>query len=232
MSLFEKKESPLGAGSADTESVVAEKGAGANESKSFSQEQVEELVKERLSKAERKFARKQLELENQLDLFKNPKDTDVSGGSVESDKKDRKSLTPLELEYQAKLNEYKAKEQALMEKVNKHRQESFRATIIQKLTENDCIDSELVFNDLKSRELIKIDEEDEIVVPAMFKDSDEVIKDYLAKHEYLVKAKRQGGMGTKGPNPNVETLSAKDQLLSRVRAHSTGVSWLQNKSQK
>jgi len=208
--------------SANADPVVEKEGAGTEEAKIFTQAQVEELVKDRLSKQERKFLRKQDEIEKELEALKTP-----------VKEKEVKQLTPLEVEYKTKLAEFENKTKALNEKLNKQKQMSLKSVIVQKLVENNCIDPEMVFNDLRSRELINLDEDDEITVPSMFKDVDECIKDYLTKKEYLVKAQRQGGIGSKPINGlNIEQLTEKQRLLQEYQAAQNKKSWLDRNRSK
>jgi hypothetical protein len=105
--------------------------------------QTELIVKDRLAREQKKFAKEKAELEKQLSEFK------------------KKSPSPnVEDDFKAKLTAHEAEKSTLTKRLEKYRDDSLRGAVERKLNEHGCLDPELVFETFKAKGLVQFDEED------------------------------------------------------------------------
>jgi len=175
-----------------------------------SKKSIESIVQKRLKSSHAQIA----QLQKELSQYK--------GGDEEEVEKERPSANPLEAEYKNKLQRADREKKSLLEKLDRHRQSTLKAQVQQKLIEKDCIDPEVVFTDLKERGLVKLDDNDEVVVGGIYDDLDSLVDDYLSKKDYLRRSKASGGVGSKAPGINAASGSFNKQaIIDQVRAAQT-----------
>jgi hypothetical protein len=203
-------------GSADAKTVASETGSndsGVPAPRQFDEAAVQKLIQERLGKQAKKYAAERAELEDRLAAYEGTPTVDDDEKKPQTPKS-----TPADAEIRRKLSKTERDYKALQERLEKHRQGTLKAAVQSKLAEKDCIDPEIVYGDLVSKGLVKMDEDDNVVVDPMYGDLDKLVDDYLSRREYLKRSKTTGGLGSKAPGISAVAQSEKERIIQQVRS--------------
>lgn len=179
-----------------TEPVEAKDGGSEvqqEQERTYTAADMQAIVKERLAREQKKYEKLLAEAEKKVTVA--PK--------VASNTDD---------EWRTKMADYEAKAAVLTEQVTKYRSESLTATIERSLNQHGCLDPEVVIDHFKSRNLVHLDDDGNVVVENDSGRLDDLVKDYLAKKPHLVKAQTVTGVGSKAPKSQSGSMSRKEEL--------------------
>ena len=142
---------------------------------------LETAIKDRVLREQKKFAKERADLEKKLSDY------------------EKKATSNVEEDLRSKLTQYETEKKATAEKLDKYRQESLSSKIERALVAQDCLDPEVVRDHFLGRNLVHLDDDDELVVENLTGSLDDLVKDYLLKKPHLKRAPQAGGVGSKGP---------------------------------
>jgi hypothetical protein len=98
-----------------------------------------------------------------------------------------------------KLQAAEERHKVLQVKLEKFRVDGLRAQVSSKLAEAGCIDPGDVTDVLLARNLVHLDDDDQIVTENVTNSLDDLVRDYLSRKPHLVKPSQANGLGTRGP---------------------------------
>ena len=210
---------PATKGNVDAGNVDSENdsnGSGSSPAaRQFDEQTVQKMIQDRLASQSKRHAKERAEYEERLAA--------LEGGHPHIDDDEKKPAPkPIEAEYKNKLTKVERENKALLEKLNKHRTSTLRSTVQSKLAAADCLDPEVAFNDIVSRGLVKLDDDDNVVTEGLYDSLDQLVEDYLSKRDYMRRSKVGGGIGSKAPGISATSVSQRDQVISQVRAAQQG----------
>lgn len=145
---------------------------GGSEERKYTQQDVDRIVKDRLAREQKKFAK-------QSDATKKtsgPEDSDLKG---------------IRSEYEEKLS-------TVLKRFDSMRSANLKSEVEKALIEAGCIDTEVMSNYFLSRNQVHFDEDDNLVVEGADSLS-ELVKNELGKRPHLQRPKNAGGTGSKAP---------------------------------
>ena len=176
------------------------------EERRYSAADLEQVVKDRLAREQKKFAKERAEWE----VKQAPK---AQSSNVEED-------------LRSKLATYESEKKQLSDKLNKYQQDNLRAQVERKLNAADCLDPEVVIDHFMSRNLIHLDDDGSVVVENATGSLDDLVTDYLARKPHLRKATVSTGIGSRAPSrPAASTGNLSDmsteELKKQMGVHET-----------
>jgi len=157
--------------------------------KTFTATDVEQIVKDRLLREQKKH-------QKTLDELQKPK---PKSDNVEQDLRN-------------KLSEFEINHKTLSERLASYRDKSLRGSVMSKLSEAGCNDPELLTDHLLSKKLVHLDEDDSVIVENANNSLDDLIRSELNKRPHLVKPSGMNGLGSKAPSSKTKTVISSDQL--------------------
>ena len=211
-SLFQKPSAPVVATDVQqvptaTQPVEAKSGeVQPAEERRFTAAETERIVKDRLTREQKKFEKERVEWQSKLTAVE------------KAPRKDTQVNPHIEEEWRSKLTDAETKTRTLTEQLEKYRLNSLDATIERELLAQGCVDPEVVSDHIKTRNLVHHDDEGNLVVENMSGNLSDLVMDYLSKKPHLKTAETTGGAGTKGPKLSIETLTEKDRLRAQMGA--------------
>jgi hypothetical protein len=162
--------------------------------RTFSTADVEQIVKDRLAREQKKFAKERSEWESKLA----PK---VVSSNVEEDLRN-------------KLSAYESEKKQLSEKLTKYQQDNLRAQVERKLSAAECLDPEVVIDHFMSRNLVHLDEDGQMVVENATGSLDDLVTDYLFRKPHLRRASVSTGVGSKAPSRPVAASGSPSEMTT------------------
>ena len=177
--------------------------------KTYSADDLQAIIKDRLSREAKKH-------QKEIDALKTSYEKPAAGAKS----------SPIEEDYRSKLSAFEAEKKQLSEKLTKYRQDGLRSTVVAKLATAGCVEPGDITEVLLAKGLVKLDDEDQMIVENVNNSLDDLVTDYLAKRPYLVRPSSNGGVGSKGPaSPAVSVVPTDPREMTQAqRAAALGIS--------